>query len=702
MSIGTVSLGLFALGHCRITSAYFHRDDNSLICSTYSIGILKGYLETQGPGGPEEKTTMYSAPLCAVLYSKVFKQVVSGCLSGMVSVWEVVTGRRMMEFSVTDDQHVELTAMSLDESEGCLLMGLRDGTIKMWNYSVGECLLTFPNPDQMEISGIVRMNKVLRDRMEFHKTKLVLLCYHWQTFHTEDVLSMAKYHKQFLGTSSYNGDILFWNTSMFKPVLNFSASQSPLPLLPKRVQDVDDCLTESHGASKPCVEQKWAHKTHTQPQSPGARSVANTHLRRNLMSAPPVVRHQRDKEPAPPAPLQIIFLQTRPCLPHTAALLSSCMDGYIYAWSIHGSGGLLGKFPVDFEEKRDVVVGAMATDENDWILVTGDCQGHIKVVAGQTISLVPPKLLITWKGHLESVADILYVDSFQLSISAGQDQDVKAWKLSGDAIGRFGLSVWKMLQDAPTVSDQELKKSSEEEGDFIDTTQKAFHLDLQEKQDLAEALTYQRREQVALMALLNGKADTEAEAWVRLRKITLMSPWAGERSPEDTENSWHKWESKGKQASKVMGAAYKPRERSQSPGLLFTNVQYGWMKHQILPQIYQSLHFNELVPIQQPDSVMHKVADQQGRLALLATQRIQKDLDPGREMVPDSAASTPTAVASSPGSLSLSASDSSFLAHLPAAAAPAPAPPLLASALVSPQAQSAPAVLLQKDSHIRL
>lgn len=56
-------------------------------------------------------------------------------------------------------------------------------------------------------------------------------------------------------------------------------------------------------------------------------------------------------------------------------------------------------------------------------------------MAGQTISLVPPKLLITWKGHLGSVADILYVDSFQLVISAGQDRDVKAWKLTGDAIG---------------------------------------------------------------------------------------------------------------------------------------------------------------------------------------------------------------------------------------------------------------------------
>lgn len=58
--------------------------------------------------------------------------------------------------------------------------------------------------------------------------------------------------------------------------------------------------------------------------------------------------------------------------------------------------------------------------------------------AGQTISLVPPQLLISWKAHLDSVADILYVDSLQLVISAGQDRDVKAWKLSGDAIGTDG------------------------------------------------------------------------------------------------------------------------------------------------------------------------------------------------------------------------------------------------------------------------
>nr|XP_020006914.1 EF-hand calcium-binding domain-containing protein 8 isoform X2 [Castor canadensis] len=149
-----------------------------------------------------------------------------------------MTGRKIMEFSVSGAQQVELTAMTLDESERCLLTGLHDGTMKMWNYNTGECLITFPNPDQMEVTGIAHMNKVYYmtgwnkkiTSFMFHKTKPMLLCYQWQTFHREDVLSMAKYQNQCLETSAYNSDIIIWNVNMLKPILNVNASKSPLPL----------------------------------------------------------------------------------------------------------------------------------------------------------------------------------------------------------------------------------------------------------------------------------------------------------------------------------------------------------------------------------------------------------------------------------------------------------------------------------------
>lgn len=81
-------------------------------------------------------------------------QVVSGCLQGTVSVWDITTGKKRMEFCVSGLQQSELTAMSLDELERCLLTGLSDGTLQMWNYNTGECLLIFPNRDHVEVSGV--------------------------------------------------------------------------------------------------------------------------------------------------------------------------------------------------------------------------------------------------------------------------------------------------------------------------------------------------------------------------------------------------------------------------------------------------------------------------------------------------------------------------------------------------------------------
>ncbi|XP_012370105.2 EF-hand calcium-binding domain-containing protein 8 [Octodon degus] len=725
----------FSLGNYPITSAYFHTNDNTLICSTYSVGILKGYLEAHGPM-KSGKTTTHNSALCAVLYSKIFKQVVSGCQQGMVSVWEITTGKRMMEFCVSGTRLVELTAMALDVHERCLLTGLLDGTMKMWNYNTGECLLTFPNPDRVEITGIVHMNKVYYmtgwskriTSFMFHKAKPVLLCHHWQTFHTEDVLCMAKYQNQFLATSSYNGDILFWNVNMLKPILKFNASLSPLPLQPVKLREMEECMASR--PRKTCLERRWAHKTSMKLPCSGWRAVDRASLRQTLMSAPVVMRHSGAKEPERPLSYQvsfstgrtnssnksldkqsfhreaelrekesqrkillqssasvekIIFLQTRPRLPHTAAMLSSSIDGYIYAWSIHGNGGLLGKFPVDLEDNGDIV-GAMATDENDWILITGDCKGRIKiwdikdyctfaghwppqssavknstetenkfrllipnqlqanipyyiplqekeVVNGQTISLVPPTLLITWKGHLESVADILYVDNLQLIISAGQDRDVKTWKLSGDAVGTFGLSIWKKVQHA-TMDGQEQSTSLEEKADSTGTVLKGSHLELQKaplRRDLAEALAYQQREQVALMAFLNGKEEVEAEARTRLQRMAQMSPWAREYSLEDIEESWNQWVSKGRQVSKVVGAAYKPRRRLQTHRVLSASVNYSWMKQQISPQIYQCLYFNDLTPVQQPDFLTNRASDQQVQSAFQVAPGIRKNLETVRK-----------------------------------------------------------------------
>ncbi|CAO2578225.1 WD repeat-containing protein on Y chromosome, partial [Lemmus lemmus] len=470
--------------------------------------------------------------------------------------------------------------------------------------------------------------------------------------------------------------------------------------LSAQVTDAKEC-TASTKISLGSTEQKWAHKPSTK--------FAGFTVRQRLMSAPPVMKHRRDmyqeknmfqqksfcaqksrlsnmlhSKSAVHKPLhddaqktkeefwkkrlqhpnvsveKIIFLQTRPRLQHTAAMLSSCTDGFIYAWSIHGNGGLLGKFPVDLEANGSIVVGSMATDENDWILITGDSKGKIKVVDGQTISLVPPPLLISWRSHLESVTDLLYVDIFRLVVSASEDGDVKAWKLSGDTIGTFGLNIWKRLQEATMVDGQEQAATSEEKPDFAGTTLKRSLLEMHK--ELAQALVYQRREQAALMALLHGKAEEEAEARTRLQHMSRMAPWTKVYSAEDIEESWNQW-AKDKQVSKIVGAAYKPKKHVWNSKLLTTRVQFSWMRQQISPQIYQSLCFTDLKPIQQPDFLMHKVLDQQGRHIRWVASDIRSELESirGQIFTDVAASSTPAATPSSLSMLSLGASASRVL-----------------------------------------
>lgn len=76
-----------------------------------------------------------------------------------------------------------------------------------------------------------------------------------------------------------------------------------------QVKGVDDCVSDSHRPSKPCVAQeKWAYKLHPQPPGLSTKATVDANPRRNLMSAPPVMRHPRDKEPAKPVPLKVAAL----------------------------------------------------------------------------------------------------------------------------------------------------------------------------------------------------------------------------------------------------------------------------------------------------------------------------------------------------------------------------------------------------------
>ena len=61
----------------------------------------------------------------------------------------------------------------------------------------------------------------------------------------------------------------------------------------------------------------------------------------------------------------------------TATLFASGGIGFVYAWSVHPLGGLLGQFVA--AHNKEAVVLCLATDAENKYLFTGDSSGHLKV-----------------------------------------------------------------------------------------------------------------------------------------------------------------------------------------------------------------------------------------------------------------------------------------------------------------------------------
>ncbi|XP_025035806.2 EF-hand calcium-binding domain-containing protein 8 [Pelodiscus sinensis] len=436
-----------SLGNCPIADAYYSTLNSMLICTTFSIGVFYG--EGEFLENISSEFTSHEQPVCTALYNRNFKQVVSGCHRGMVRVWDIMTGQKMMQFVTSEGKHTEITAMTFDGPERRLITALKDGTIKFWNFNNGACLLEVPQLDNMEISAILYLDMKMyvtgwSKRVSWYldsKEEEVIEYKHWKSYHTEDILSMAKYNSKLLATASCDGDVVIWSLNSGKALCRVNASQSPLSLTPNRVFTESEFPSRGNIPRKPSVtvklsdcaepgKKRWADSrtSFSAPLSVSENPAGSFDGHgRNLSLAPSVVRQSREtqEDPArgqqagqppgrenadtesdspqdqdaaetssqeqthpnwqkelkslPAAVEKILFLETREQAPDTAILLTSSAGGYIHAWSVSREGGMLGKFRAVHGDDVNAVVGTMSTDPDDFILLTGDSLGYIKI-----------------------------------------------------------------------------------------------------------------------------------------------------------------------------------------------------------------------------------------------------------------------------------------------------------------------------------
>nr|XP_023964663.1 EF-hand calcium-binding domain-containing protein 8 isoform X1 [Chrysemys picta bellii] len=710
-----------SLGNCPIVDAYYSALNNMLICTTFSIGIFYGEVEFMETINSE--VTSHDQPLCTALYNRNFKQVVSGCHRGMVRVWDIMTGQKMMQFMTSEGKHTEITAMAFDGPERRLITALKDGTIKFWNFNNGACLLEMPHLDKTEITGILYINLKIyvtgwSKRVTWYldvKEDEVIEYKHWKSYHSEDIFSIAKYNSQLLATASCDGDVVIWSTDSGQALCRFNASQSPLTLMPNRVfTERKEDPSRGNIPKKPSVsvklscyaesgKKRWADSRTSlaaRLSTTESPSVSSFGPCRNLAPAQSVIRQSREKQldeakrqqaaqppggentdlesdspkdqdaaetsnQEPPYPNwqeelkglpaaveKILFLETREQSPDTAILLTSSAGGYIYAWSVSSDGGMLGKFQAVHGGGVNAVVGTMSTDPEDFILLTGDSLGYIKiwdienyckskevkkvsragktetsrrnenmfrhlipkycrvparenpsmetneVLDGWSITLIPPDLLNSWRGHLKNVSHIVYVEKLRLIVTSSYDCNVKLWMLSGRHIGTFGQSLWNVglqyLRPAEVPSEirrvgstQTLKVLNEGKFPHWEGTRSIMH-----------TLSQQRRQQSMMTNLLHGKSSLISDVNLNFQKMIQKEKRLTRYMDEQIEAEWHQWEEKGKLKSEILGSFYKQKVRRHLSEFL-PDVK-ACVTHKEQARVYHCIQYADLQDVTPP------------------------------------------------------------------------------------------------------
>ncbi len=208
---------------------------------------------------------------------------------------------------------------------------------------------------------------------------------------------------------------------------------------------------------------------------------------------------------------KILFLQSRISDPQTATLFAAGAEGWVRAWSIHHRGGLLGQWIAS--HFAGDTVSSMATDPDNFYLITGDSSGYVKVwdmtnycvsnnpkqpgfdespeekterldafvfyhfeqmpvvqeLKGEYYRRFPsrpdppassapertlkqPQLVNSFRAHVRAITSVEYVPERELLLTTSLDHSVRVWTLTGRFVGTLGQKdPWLLAKDGRIV-----------------------------------------------------------------------------------------------------------------------------------------------------------------------------------------------------------------------------------------------------------
>jgi len=334
-------------------------------------------------------------PVIAALYNPNFHQVVSGDEAAQVCVWDLETGE--LAFHFTKCHSSKMTCMAFDDAGRRLITGGNDGSVRVWNFSNGQCLRDLTSDATAEISSILFLTemqsrfivaggwnrKVLLWRDESHLGSSAASPERAFEGHTEDILSIAFLPPNRLATSGYDGTVYIWN-------LDSGVVKHSLGLADASTNDVDQ------------------------------RAI-----------------------------FRLVYLRHR-----TQALCGCGADGHLRFWSPKEGTPL---WEQHAGHKRGEGLVALATDCDNTRLYTGDTAGCVKAWNISNFVNVPGldqsdrlRAVVLWQAHEGPIASLEFFNKGDLRflLSSSSDHAVKLWSIdeSGKPLlaATFGRHPWSL------------------------------------------------------------------------------------------------------------------------------------------------------------------------------------------------------------------------------------------------------------------
>ncbi|KAK6493756.1 WD repeat-containing protein 49-like isoform X2 [Huso huso] len=376
-----------------LSACYFSEELGAICIATDTLALLQfRHNKTE----LSNASTSHKRPVLCCRYIKQFQHVISCCEGSVFKVWDLITGAPVFEFSGVQAKGA-VTCMTLDISGKRLITGGRDGSVRKWDYSSGQCVSVLRHASDIadEVNSCIQV--------EIHSNRYIIsvgcdrrisifpdhqdgangiedLGSQWlhqePSPHREEIVSVSLWPPSLLATSSCAGELLVWNLISGNVFTRLgSADTAPLR------EGTDDL---------------------------------------NICS--------------------VLFIPSRgPNQKTAASLVASGPGGCIHFWNIFGGGKLFGQFSGS-PQKATVV--ALTLSGDDTLLFAGDRLGFVYIwniqdYAQNAPETTFPPLLHSWRAHTYNITRYIY-PQWQLLLTSSRDCQLRLWSCQGELIGMFG------------------------------------------------------------------------------------------------------------------------------------------------------------------------------------------------------------------------------------------------------------------------